>query len=92
MALKGSTNETGTGSRPTIHLILQGKGGIGKTVVATWLAEFLIGRGQPYAALTAIRSTGHSASTKPCPSRILIWSIETVSCSVATMTGWSNVF
>jgi cellulose biosynthesis protein BcsQ len=26
---------------------LQGKGGIGKTVVATWLAEFLIGRGQP---------------------------------------------
>jgi hypothetical protein len=32
---------------PTIHLILQGKGGIGKTVVATWLAEFLMGRGQP---------------------------------------------
>ena len=30
---------------PTIHLILQGKGGIGKTVVATWLAEFLMGRG-----------------------------------------------
>src|ERR1019366_10505794 len=32
---------------PTIHLILQGKGGIGKTVVATRLAEFLMGRGQP---------------------------------------------
>src|ERR1700723_3173023 len=32
---------------PTIHLILQGKGGVGKSVVATWLAEFLIGRGQP---------------------------------------------
>ena len=32
---------------PTIHLILQGKGGVGKSVVASWLAEFLIGRGQP---------------------------------------------
>src|ERR1700721_1376864 len=32
---------------PTIHLILQGKGGVGKSIVASWLAEFLIGRGQP---------------------------------------------
>ena len=32
---------------PTIHLVLQGKGGVGKTVVAGWLAEFLISRGQP---------------------------------------------
>jgi CO dehydrogenase nickel-insertion accessory protein CooC1 len=32
---------------PTIHLILQGKGGVGKSVVASWLAEFLLGRGQP---------------------------------------------
>jgi hypothetical protein len=56
MATKGTANgnETGTTAPgsielttpPTIHLILQGKGGIGKTVVATWLAEFLIGRGQ----------------------------------------------
>jgi hypothetical protein len=29
---------------PTIHLILQGKGGVGKNFVASWLAEFLIGR------------------------------------------------
>ena len=29
----------------TIHLILQGKGGVGKSVIASWLAEFLIGRG-----------------------------------------------
>jgi hypothetical protein len=29
-----------------IHLILQGKGGVGKSVVASWLAEFLIKRGQ----------------------------------------------
>jgi hypothetical protein len=32
---------------PTIHLILQGKGSVGKSIVASWLAEFLIGRGQP---------------------------------------------
>ena len=32
---------------PTIHLVLQGKGGIGKSVVASWLAEFLVSRGQP---------------------------------------------
>lgn len=31
---------------PTIHLVLQGKGGVGKSLVASWLAEFLIGRGQ----------------------------------------------
>src|SRR5215472_7778956 len=31
---------------PAIHLILQGKGGVGKSVVASWLAEFLIKRGQ----------------------------------------------
>src|SRR3977135_2420018 len=30
----------------TIHLILQGKGGVGKSVIATWLAEFLISRGR----------------------------------------------
>jgi CO dehydrogenase nickel-insertion accessory protein CooC1 len=29
---------------PTIHLILQGKGGVGESVAAS---EFLIGRGQP---------------------------------------------
>ncbi len=50
---KGNTNENGaavtSGSAvtPTIHLVLQGKGGVGKTVVAGWLAEFLISRGQP---------------------------------------------
>ncbi len=32
---------------PTIHLVLQGKGGIGKSVIASWLAEFLVSRGQP---------------------------------------------
>jgi hypothetical protein len=46
---KADSNGNGTGhtSSPTVHFILQGKGGIGKSVVASWLAEFLIGRGQP---------------------------------------------
>ena len=30
--------------RSQIHLVLQGKGGIGKSVVASWLAEYLIKR------------------------------------------------
>src|SRR2546427_110092 len=34
------------GSDGTIHLILQGKGGVGKSVIASWLAEFLISRGR----------------------------------------------
>jgi cellulose biosynthesis protein BcsQ len=51
---KNNTNGNETGAAlaaptftPTIHLILQGKGGVGKSIVASWLAEFLIGRGQP---------------------------------------------
>jgi len=45
---KSSLNGNGNDAtrHRTIHLILQGKGGIGKSVVASWLAEFLIGRGQ----------------------------------------------
>src|SRR5215469_16863891 len=31
---------------PTIHLVLQGKGGVGRSVVASWLAEFLVEQGQ----------------------------------------------
>jgi len=34
------------GGNGSIHLILQGKGGVGKSVIASWLAEFLIGRGR----------------------------------------------
>jgi len=46
---KTSSNGNGAehNSPPTVHFILQGKGGIGKSVVASWLAEFLIERGQP---------------------------------------------
>ena len=46
---KNNSNGNGAGPsrQPTIHLILQGKGGVGKSVVASWLAEFLVKRGQP---------------------------------------------
>jgi adenylylsulfate kinase-like enzyme len=40
------TDVTAAPITPTIHLVLQGKGGVGKSVIASWLAEFLIGRGQ----------------------------------------------
>ena len=43
----GADVTNGSAITPTIHLVLQGKGGVGKTVVAGWLAEFLIHRGQP---------------------------------------------
>ena len=39
-------NGAAQSGQATVHLILQGKGGVGKSVVASWLAEFLIRRGQ----------------------------------------------
>jgi hypothetical protein len=47
---KANSNDNETGStacQPTVHLVLQGKGGVGKSVIASWLAEYLIKRGQP---------------------------------------------
>jgi len=41
-----SANSGQQTAQPTIHLVLQGKGGVGKSLVASWLAEFLISRGQ----------------------------------------------
>ena len=32
----------GEDSSADVHLVLNGKGGVGKSLVATWLAEFLI--------------------------------------------------
>jgi hypothetical protein len=53
----GKNNGNGAGSttaaQPTVHLVLQGKGGIGKSVVASWLAEFLTLRGQKVSAIDA---------------------------------------
>ena len=43
----GNDNGVRQSAQPTIHLILQGKGGVGKSLVASWLAEFLLNRGQP---------------------------------------------
>jgi adenylylsulfate kinase-like enzyme len=46
---KEKTTENGTGSvhDGAVHLVLQGKGGVGKSVVASWLAEFLLNSGKP---------------------------------------------
>jgi Mrp family chromosome partitioning ATPase len=49
-------------AHPTIHLVLQGKGGVGKSLVASWLAEFLINRGQAVRCIDGDpvnRSMGH---------------------------------
>jgi hypothetical protein len=45
---KASTDENvnGDANKTAIPLILQGKGGVGKSVVASWLAEYLIKRGK----------------------------------------------
>ena len=43
----GADVTNGCAITPTVHLVLQGKGGVGKTVIAGWLSEFLIHRGQP---------------------------------------------
>ena len=54
------TNGNGSGSAdvPTVHLVLQGKGGVGKTVVASWLAEFLIKAGKPVRCIDGDRFAG----------------------------------
>jgi NUBPL iron-transfer P-loop NTPase len=41
--LNGHVNGAGGA---VVHLVLQGKGGIGKSVVASWLAEYLMSRGK----------------------------------------------
>lgn len=41
-----NTNGESHGIYPTVHLILQGKGGVGESAVASWLAEFLLNRRQ----------------------------------------------
>ncbi len=39
-------NQVNSVASAMVHLVLQGKGGVGKSVVATWLAEFLIKSGK----------------------------------------------
>ncbi|PYT27047.1 MAG: conjugal transfer protein TraL [Acidobacteria bacterium] len=43
---KDNSNTNGDDSTLEVHLVLNGKGGVGKSVVATWLAEFLVSRGR----------------------------------------------
>lgn len=46
---RATTTENGNSGAhaAAVHLILQGKGGVGKSVVASWLAEFLLNSGTP---------------------------------------------
>lgn len=64
-----NTNGNGAGATPTaVHFVLQGKGGVGKSVVASWLAEFLATRGQKVYAIDADpinRSLGQYKGLKP---------------------------
>jgi hypothetical protein len=41
-----NTSGNGPAEVTAVHLILQGKGGVGKSVVASWLAEFLMKNGR----------------------------------------------
>jgi hypothetical protein len=43
--VKDNSNANGDDSSTDVHLVLNGKGGVGRSLVATWLADFLIGRG-----------------------------------------------
>jgi adenylylsulfate kinase-like enzyme len=44
--VKDNSNATGDDPSTDVHLVLNGQGGVGNSFVATWLAEFLIGRGR----------------------------------------------
>ena len=43
---KTDSNGNGAGhtSQPRVNFVLQGKGGIGRSIVASWLAELLMDR------------------------------------------------
>jgi len=67
-----SKNSNGNGAAPVglaaVHFVLQGKGGVGKSVVASWLAEFLASHGQKVCAIDADpinRSLGQYKGLKP---------------------------
>jgi DNA polymerase III delta prime subunit len=44
MSKSNPADNEGPTKRGAIHLVLQGKGGVGKSLVATWLAQYLLGR------------------------------------------------
>lgn len=78
----GNANEdaAGTITPPTVHLILQGKG-----VVASWLAEFLIGRGQRVCCIDGDPVNRSLGSTRRLVPKNRTWSIRTESsCDPAT--------
>jgi hypothetical protein len=44
MSKSNPDENQGPAKRGVIHLVLQGKGGVGKSLVATWLAQYLLAR------------------------------------------------
>ena len=84
----GADVTNGCAITPTIHLVLQGKGGVGKTVVAGWLAEFLIHRVNLCVASTVIRSIDHSPNTRLFRWISLISSTRTALSCVPATTRW----
>ena len=52
---KDNSNANGDDSSADVHLVLNGKGGVGKSLVATWLAEFLISRGRSIRCIDGTR-------------------------------------
>jgi hypothetical protein len=69
---KDNSNANRDRSSADVHLVLNGKGGVGNSVAVTWLAEFLISRGDQCLASTETR-TGASANTKRSAPRNSTW-------------------
>ena len=69
--VKDNSNANGDGTSADVHLVLNGKGGVGKSLVATWLAEFLVSRGR------SVRSIDGGFSEPVIQSIQSSWSRET---------------
>ena len=57
---RDNSNANGDDSSADVHLVLNGKGGVGKSLVATWLAEFLISRGRLVRCIDGERARSHT--------------------------------
>ena len=77
---------------PADHLVLQGKGGVGKSLVASWLAEFLMSRGQPVRCIDGDPVNRSLGQYKLSGARSSICSIGAASSSGAATTPSSTGF
>ena len=53
------------GCQNAIHLSLQGKGGVGKSLIASILAQYFNARSKIIRCIDTDPSTGHFSSTRP---------------------------